>query len=326
MCVNMVVLRSDLSGDPAFSELIERTADGTLDLYEHQEVAFNQVVDAVQPARDPDRNPLFQVSIQLLGASNSGENLALPGVSAEYVPLTSLESRFDVAVNIIDTGSALRANVEYASDMFDRWRIEALLGHVTAVLRAAAADPELRLSQIPIVTGTEAAALLAAGRGQSLPPELAAEQVWVTDPARNLVPRGVPGELLAADEAGGLAGARRTGVRVRWTPDLRIEFLDEGVSSVTEEVPAPVEADDDELHTPTEESVAGIFGEVLAVPALGAEESFFNAGGNSLQAMRVVSRVNKTFGIKVSVRTMYGNPTVRAVAAAVDAVLSGQTA
>ncbi|MGI8666591.1 MAG: non-ribosomal peptide synthetase [Jatrophihabitans sp.] len=166
MFINMVVLRTDLSDDPSFSDLIDRIADGTMELYEHQEVSFNQVVDAVQPVRDPDRNPLFQVSLQLLGESTSGEHLSFPEVVGEFVPLASNSSRFDIGVNIIDTGSSLRAVVEYSSELFDSWRMEAMLTHLDTALRGAAADPGRRLSQIPIVTGAEAEQLLSIGRGE----------------------------------------------------------------------------------------------------------------------------------------------------------------
>lgn len=344
MFVNMVVLRSDLSGDPTFSELIDRIADGILDLYDHHEVSFNQVVDAVQPVRAPDRNPLFQVSIQLLGASTSGENLRLPEVAAEFVPEASLESRFDIALNMIDTGSSLRASVEYSSDMFDPWRMEAMLIHLETVLRTAAANPGLRLSRIPIVTDAEAEQLLSAGRGQVLPPDLAPDladepnagtgQVYVVDRSMNLAPRGVSGELLIAVDQSGLPAekladlpfrpgvlAYRAGTVARWNSDLRIEFL--GPADAAKDTSAETGEDSScELRTPTEESIASIFSEVLALPEVGAEENFFYAGGNSLQAMRVVSRVNRKFGIKLSVRTMYGNPTVRAVSAAVDEMLA----
>lgn len=356
MFVNMVVLRSDLSGDPTFSELIDRIADGSLDLYEHQELPFGQVVDAVQPARDPDRNPLFQVSVQLLGESNSGEDLSFPEVIAEFVPLASAGSRFDIAMNIIDTGSSLRASVEYSSDMFDGWRMEAMLIHLETVLRAAAADPGQRLSQIPVAAGAEAEQLISAGRGQLIRRgRRPARQVYLVDRSMNLVPRGVTGELLVAAEPGGPAGGEldqpeptagtlipdpfcpgqsvyRTGDLARWTSDLRIEFLGPADSQAEPGAQAdPAEAGTgedggDEPGTQTERTVAGIFGEVLSLPAVGVENNFFNVGGNSLQAMRAVSRINKAFGIKLSVRTLYGNATARAVSAAVDEATAGRTA
>src|SRR5205823_1763257 len=95
--VNMVVLRSDLSGDPSFAELLERMLDANLDLYEHQEVPFHLIVDRVQPVRTAGRNPLFQVSMQVLGAANSGGSLTFPGVTSEPIPLPSTGSRFDMA-------------------------------------------------------------------------------------------------------------------------------------------------------------------------------------------------------------------------------------
>lgn len=321
MFINMVVLRADLSGDPTFSDLIDRIADRTLELYEHQEVSFNQVVDAVQPVRDPNRNPLFQVSTQVLSASNSGENLAFPEVTAEFVPMGSANSRFDLTLNINDTGAALRAIVEY-SVMFDDWRIEAMLTHVANVLRAAAADPSRPLSLIPIVSGAEAEELLAAGRGD----------IYVVDRAMNLVPRGVTGELLTSGGPDSPAGeliddpfrpgrqVRRTGTPARWSSDLRIEYLDQ-IDDQAVPDGAETGAGPDSPRTPTERTVADIFGEVLSLSAVGVEDSFFTIGGNSLQAMRAVSRINKRFGIKLSVRALYGNVTVRAVSTVVDETL-----
>ena len=78
--INMTVLRSDLSGDPTFTELLDRIADASMDLYEHQEVPFHQVVDRVAPVRDPSRNPLFQVACPVAGRQLSGRTLRLAGL------------------------------------------------------------------------------------------------------------------------------------------------------------------------------------------------------------------------------------------------------
>lgn len=167
--INMVVLRSDLSGDPTFEELLERTADENLDLYEHQEVPFNKVVERIQPQREPGRNPLFQVSVQLLGAATSGDNLAFPGATSEYVLVPSVSSRFDISLNFIESPDALKVSVEYSSDLFDKWRIEAMLGHIETVLAAAAEDPSLRISELPILTLAEHHELNCVSRGEVVP-------------------------------------------------------------------------------------------------------------------------------------------------------------
>jgi acyl carrier protein len=89
-------------------------------------------------------------------------------------------------------------------------------------------------------------------------------------------------------------------------------------------LPDPIDEDGDRdvvaPRTPTEEQVTRCLAEVLDVPQIGVEDSFFDLGGNSLQALRVVSRLNKTFKVRVSVRLLYGNATVSAVSAAIDAM------
>jgi amino acid adenylation domain-containing protein len=175
--VNMVVLRSDLTGDPSFATVLERVQDASFDLYEHQEVPFHLVVDRVQPVRTPGRNPLFQVSVQLMDGSRFGGQLDLPGITSEHVLLPASGSRFDMAIDFHESEDALRAAVEYSSDLFDAWRIEALLDHVATVVTAAAGNPGLRLSELPILTANERARLLAWGRGE--PADYATEPLHV---------------------------------------------------------------------------------------------------------------------------------------------------
>ncbi|WP_018349673.1 non-ribosomal peptide synthetase [Longispora albida] len=166
---NMVVMRCDLSGDPEFTELLDRTADASLELYEHQEVPFHQVVDRVQTTRDPSRNPLFQIAVQVLGGGTSGDNIFLPGVDPEYLLLPSVRSRFDMSLNFIETRDTLKASVEYSSDLYDAWRVEAMLGHIETVLEAVTANSALKVSEIPLLTAGERAELLAAGTGEVVP-------------------------------------------------------------------------------------------------------------------------------------------------------------
>ncbi|MEU9778664.1 MULTISPECIES: amino acid adenylation domain-containing protein [unclassified Streptomyces] len=163
--INMTVLRSDLSGGITFAELIERIADANLDMYDNQDVPFDQVVDRVQPARDAGRNPLFQIACQLLGETTSGDALALAGLASETITVAGGQSRFDLSFTFIEGTGRLRLIVEYATDLYDRWRIEALVGHIRTVLGAAAAAPDTPVTQLPLLTGEERTALLEAGRG-----------------------------------------------------------------------------------------------------------------------------------------------------------------
>src|SRR5947209_6953549 len=122
--VNMVVIRADVSGDPSFRDLLERVADANLELYDHQEVPFEKVVQRVQPVRELGRNPLFQVAVQLLGDGNSGGSLELPGLAVEPIPVASTRARFDLTVNFLESAHRLQAGVEYSTALFDRWWIE----------------------------------------------------------------------------------------------------------------------------------------------------------------------------------------------------------
>lgn len=208
--INMTVLRTDLSGDPSFATVLDRVADGTMELYEHQEIPFNLVVDRIGPIRNPGRNPLFCVAMQLLSGATSGDNLGLPGVSAQYVLLESVMSRFDITMNFIDTGDKCNLSVEYSADLFDRWRIEALAGHIETVLVAAGADPTLALSKLPLLTASEREALLAAGRGETVPypPDLlhamTAKAAAATPDAAAVVCRGVELSYAELDRRAGM--------------------------------------------------------------------------------------------------------------------------
>ena len=107
--VNMVVLRTDLSGDLRFAELLERVREVTLEAYDHQEVPFEKVVERAAPMRDPSRNPLFQVGLQLLSAGTTGGALALADVEAETLTPQVQRSRFDLSVTFTELERELRS-------------------------------------------------------------------------------------------------------------------------------------------------------------------------------------------------------------------------
>jgi amino acid adenylation domain-containing protein len=170
MFANMVVLRTDLSGDPTFAELTARVADAVIDVIDHQEAPFEMVVERVRPVREPGRNPLFGVAMQVYDAASSATDLALPGLTATWLDGSSTQPIFDLNLNFFTVGDQLRAQLAFADDLFDRWRIEAMLAHLQQVLRAALADPELPLSRIPLLSSAERDHVLAAGRGDEVEP------------------------------------------------------------------------------------------------------------------------------------------------------------
>jgi amino acid adenylation domain-containing protein len=164
--VNMVVLRTDLSGDPAFSTLLERVTEANIDLYEHQEVPLSLIVDKLQPVRAAGKNPLFQIEAQLLRTADSGAGLDLPGLICTPIAMNATGLAFDMVIEFIEEHDHLTARIEYSCDLFDEWRISALLDHLEVVLTAAVNQPSLRLSQLPLPTRREQDELLALGKGE----------------------------------------------------------------------------------------------------------------------------------------------------------------
>ncbi len=158
--VNMLVLRGDLSGDPGFQELLGRARTFTLGAWSHQDVPFEKLVEEIAPQRDPSRTPLFQASLALQNAA--APPLALPGLCAEPLDADAGVSRFDLTLLLRETEEGFAGSLEYAAGLFDAVSMERLLGCYRTLLEAAAADPGLPLSELPLLTAGEIGQLLAA--------------------------------------------------------------------------------------------------------------------------------------------------------------------
>ncbi|WP_062347635.1 non-ribosomal peptide synthetase [Herbidospora yilanensis] len=151
--VNTIVLRGDLSGDPAFRELLARTRQAALDAYTHQDLPFERLVEAVGGARDPGRSPLFQVLFAL--QNTPAERPEFDGLATRPLPARTTASKFDLTVSMEETPDGLAAVVEYSTDLFDPATIERLMGHYRQVLEAVTADPDLPVSRLPLLTAAE---------------------------------------------------------------------------------------------------------------------------------------------------------------------------
>ncbi|HET7232709.1 MAG TPA: non-ribosomal peptide synthase/polyketide synthase [Longimicrobium sp.] len=150
---NTLVLRTDLSGDPSFRELLGRVREGTLGAYEHQEVPFERLVAELQPERSLSHAPLFQVMFALQNADRSGSGLAglrLDGVSAEVET-----TRFDLGLTVVPHDDGIRGALEYSTALFDRSTVRRMLGHLERVLEQIAADVDVRLSRLELLSAEE---------------------------------------------------------------------------------------------------------------------------------------------------------------------------
>jgi amino acid adenylation domain-containing protein/non-ribosomal peptide synthase protein (TIGR01720 family) len=150
---NTLVLRTDLAGDPPFRELLGREREVSLDADAHQDVPFEKLIEELNPPRDLARTPLFQVMLILLNAP--GEALELPSLKLRPVPVDSRTSKMEMTLYLTETPNGLDGLIEYNTDLYDRATADRLLGHFRCLLDAVAADPGLRLSELPLLTGEE---------------------------------------------------------------------------------------------------------------------------------------------------------------------------
>ncbi|MFD3581562.1 MupA/Atu3671 family FMN-dependent luciferase-like monooxygenase [Streptomyces sp. NPDC058683] len=151
--VNTVVLRADLADDPTFTELLARVREGALGAFDHQDVPVEQVVEAVQPRRDPVRPPLFQALFVV--QNTSAEPLDLPGLAVEPLDSSRVATEFDLTLEFTDSDGEPRATVLYNAEVFDAGTMRRLLGHWRTLLRAVVADPAQRVGALPLLDEEE---------------------------------------------------------------------------------------------------------------------------------------------------------------------------
>jgi amino acid adenylation domain-containing protein len=153
-----LVLRSDLSGNPEFRELLARVRESALGAYTHQDLPFEKLVEELAPSRDMSRNPLFQVMFVLQNAP--GSTLALEGVQVSRVPFEGRNAKFDLSLAVRETAEGLRASWEFSTDLFEAPTIERMARHFERLLEGIVADPDQRIGQLPLLTAAERHQLL----------------------------------------------------------------------------------------------------------------------------------------------------------------------
>jgi amino acid adenylation domain-containing protein len=157
--VNTLALRVQLDEDPSVAQLLAKVKASTVAAYDHQDVPFEQVVEALRPPRSMSYSPIFQVMLSLNNLPTGGE-LSLPGLTLSPVESSQQTSHFDLSLSLTDRGDAIGGTLEYASDLFERSTIERLAGHFQQVLAAMVADEQQRVSALPLLTAPQRQQLL----------------------------------------------------------------------------------------------------------------------------------------------------------------------
>ncbi|GAA3069847.1 hypothetical protein GCM10010464_37650 [Pseudonocardia yunnanensis] len=178
--VNTVVLRSDLAGDPTFTELLARTRETDLAAFDHQDVPFDLVVEALNPPREAGRNPLFQVMSGYHRLTDHGGTRL--GLSARWFALPTTHAKFDLHVTVVDhPDGAVTVLLDHALDRVDGTGAELLLARLVGLLEQVAADPDRPIGTVEMLTPAERATVIDPGTAHEVPdrtlPQLFVEQV-----------------------------------------------------------------------------------------------------------------------------------------------------
>ncbi|MBD1806833.1 amino acid adenylation domain-containing protein [Microcoleus sp. FACHB-SPT15] len=157
--VNTLVLRTDLGGNPSFRELLSRVRQIALGAYAHQDLPFDQLVEALRPVRDASYTPLFQVSFALREAPQLEE---VPGLALSLLNVETFTAQFDLSLFVDITEQGLIASFEYNTDLFEAATITRMLGHFQNLLLGIVSNPDQRLSDLPLLSEAERHQLLVA--------------------------------------------------------------------------------------------------------------------------------------------------------------------
>ena len=143
--VNLLAMRTDLSGDPQFIELLSRVREAALGAYAHQDVPFDKLVEELQPERSLSHNPIVQVLFVQQNTPRSAK--PLPGLTLDWFPM-DVQSKFDMAVFVSETDKGLAGNWVYSSDLFEAPTVARMAAIYQLVLEKVTANPRIRLSEL----------------------------------------------------------------------------------------------------------------------------------------------------------------------------------
>ncbi|HEX5870654.1 MAG TPA: amino acid adenylation domain-containing protein, partial [Longimicrobium sp.] len=221
---NTLVLRTDLSGDPTFADVLRRVREVTLGGYEHQDVPLEQVVRALTLPRSLSHAPLFQVMFVL---QTGGAGPQLPGVTAVATETHPGTAKLDLTLSMTREADGLSGYLEFATDLFDRATVARMVDHLRRVLEQVSADASVPVSRVRLLDDAERAVVVGEWNrtDAAFPADRAIHQLFEAQAERTpdapAVVRG--GESMTYAELDARANRlanhlRRTGVR----PEVRV--------------------------------------------------------------------------------------------------------
>jgi amino acid adenylation domain-containing protein len=149
--VNQLVLRTNMTENPSFRELLERVGDRTLSAYTHQDLPFDKLVEVLNPERDFSRSPLFQVKCILQNAPMPP--LELPGLTLSLLDIDKGVAEFDLLLILTDTEQGLIADLKYSTDLFKATTASQILQNLEILMSRVVSQPDVKLHELKAMFG-----------------------------------------------------------------------------------------------------------------------------------------------------------------------------
>jgi thioesterase domain-containing protein len=245
-----VALRTNLSGDPTFSQLLARIRDTVLQAFAHEDVPFERVIEAMS-GRDHGRRPVFQINF--IFQRDFVRPREVSGLTLTAIPSKSPGATYDLNFFMVERADGWRASCEYNTDLYDATTVTDMLEQFQSLLEEIAANHQRRISEIPMLTVAEREQLSITANGQPVrgalrPQQSVSEHTYV---------------------------APRNDIEVR---------------------------------------LCKLWEQVLGVERISAVTDFFDAGGHSLLAVKLLSQIERAFNRKLPLAALLQAPTVQAFA------------
>jgi len=182
LCINPVVLRTAVSPELSFRDLLARVRRVALDAFAHQDYPFSLLTGRLQPVRDPSRSPLFQALFTLYKArrpeqqalagfalGEAGATLEMGSVRLHSTPLPTRPAQLDLSLSLAETPQGAAGSLVYSADLFERATAARMAGHLRTLLGAALADPSQPVGSLPLLTAEERTEVLTAWNATATP-------------------------------------------------------------------------------------------------------------------------------------------------------------
>ncbi len=183
--VNMLVLCTNLSGNPTFKDLLNRVRQTALDAYAHQDMPFEELVEALHPERSLSHTPFFQTVFVL---NRPVKNVELRGLQIRPLEIERESAKFDLTLLLEEIEeNGLKGHFEYNVALFDASTIERMTTHFQILLKGIVANPEQRIAELPLLSATERRQVLEEWnhRQQTYPPSVCLHQRFEAQAAHN---------------------------------------------------------------------------------------------------------------------------------------------